>query len=187
MTDKPRLLDITDRIRQLQAMEGTIDEAAFRDTLDGLEGEFDDKVIRCIKMRDSILRENEAMAKILAAYARKVQRVIDTAVYLERYVLGEMKAAGRKKVETPEMTIAVRDYPKVEILVVDDVPSQLMRTKPPETITYEPAPDKKAIKAQLVAGETVPGCTLESNPKLVVTYPTVTAVEKVEAGNAKSE
>jgi hypothetical protein len=134
-------------------------------------------------MRDSILRENESMAKILAAYARKVQRVIDTAKYLESYVQGEMAAAGVKKVETPEMTVALRDYPKVEILVADDVPSQLMRTKPPETITYEPAPDKNAIKAQLVAGETVPGCALDPNTKLTVAYPTVAAVEKVEAGN----
>lgn len=178
-----RLLDITDRIRQLQAMEGTIDEEAFKDTLDGLEGEFDDKVVRCIRMRDSILRENEAMAKILAAYARKVQRVIDTAVYLEHYVLGEMRAAGRKKVETPEMTIAVRDYPTVEILVVDDVPTQLMRTTPPKTTTYEPAPDKKAILTQLKAGETVPGCTINPNPKLTVTYPTVAAVEQAESND----
>lgn len=181
MSDNPqRLLDITERIRQMQALEGTIDEAAFRDTLDGLEGEFEDKVVRCIKMRDSILAENRHMAVILAAYARKVQRVLDTAGYLENYVQGEMAAAGIKKVETPEMTVALRDYPKADILVADDVPTQLMRTKPPETITYDPAPDKKAILTQLKAGETVPGCALDPNTKLTVTYPTVAAVEKVE-------
>lgn len=176
-----RLIDITERIRQLQALEGTIDEAAFRDTLDGIEGEFQDKVVRCIKMRDSILAENAHMGKILEAYARKVQRVLDTAGYLERYVQGEMAAAGIKKVETPEVTVALRDYPKVEILVADDVPSQLMRTKAPETITHDPAPDKAAILTQLKAGETVPGCVIDPNTKLTVTYPTVAAVEKVEA------
>lgn len=182
MTD--RLLDITNRIQQLQAMEATIDKESFHDTLEGLEGEFEDKVSRCIKMRDSYLAEAKRMEGILAAYKRKVDRVLVTAAHLESYVQGEMMAANIKKVETPEVTVALRDYPTVDIVNVDDVPSQLMRTSPPKTITYDPAPDKKAILTQLKAGETVPGCVLNPNTKMTISYPTVAAVEEAEHGGA---
>lgn len=175
-----RLLDITNRIQQLQAMEGTIDKESFHDTLEGLEGEFEDKVARCIKMRDSYERELVRMKEILRAYERKMGRVLTTIEHLESYVQGEMMATKIRKVETPEVTVALRDYPAVDIINVDDVPSQLMRTKPPKTTTYEPAPDKKAILTQLKAGETVPGCVLNPNTKMQVTYPTAVAIQQAE-------
>jgi hypothetical protein len=69
--------------------------------------------------------------------------------------LSLMHAAKLGKIELTECTLSIRKPSKrVEILNEDDIPSQLMR------VTVSKSPDKPAIKAQLEAGETVPGCVM---------------------------
>ena len=68
-----------------------------------------------------------------------------------------LDATGEKKVERPGATLSRR--PGSLSVSIDDerlIPSQLTKTKV--------EPDKAAIKAQLQAGEDVPGASLQRGP-----------------------
>jgi hypothetical protein len=70
-----------------------------------------------------------------------------------RQLLNLLDAIGEKKIERPRATVSRRaGLPSVQITDEAAVPSQLCKT----TV----APDKTAIKAQLMAGETVPGAQI---------------------------
>lgn len=166
-----RLLDITNRLQALRADEDKIDPEAFRDTMEGLEGEFEDKVIRCIHVRDQYLAQAQLMAKKLDAYRKRLETVMESAKYLEAYVFAEMLAAKVYEVDSPQMVLKLRSYPQVEVVNQEEIPTQLMTVKPPVTTVPPPAPDKKAILKQLKDGETVPGCLLDPNYKLQIKYP----------------
>lgn len=130
------------------------DEEAFWTTLDGETDAGD--------LLDTFLassQDDEALADAIRAQetALKTRRErIEMRAAAKRKTLGMiLNAAGMKKAERPRGTVSVRPGNlSVRIVVEDDVPSQLMREKITRT------PDKLAIKAQIEAGETVPGCEL---------------------------
>ncbi len=170
MTDEQRLIDLANRLAEFRELEGAIDEEAFKDTLEGLELEFNDKVIRCIHVWEEFQAEVERMEKVAADYEHRINRIRDNARYLEGYVRVEMLGAGVKKVETPEVTVALSSSSKVGFTDAALVPTQLMRVYPPKTVIQDPAPDKAAIMTQLKAGEIVPGCFIDTTHKLKVKH-----------------
>lgn len=170
MTDEQRLMDLADRLGSFRELEGAIDEEAFKDTLEGLELEFNDKVIRCIHVLEEFQAEVKRMEEVAADYEHRINRIRDNARYLEGYVRVEMMGAGSKKVETPEVTVSLSSSSKVGFTDASLVPSQLMRVYPPKTTIQEPAPDKAAIMTQLKAGEIVPGCFIDTTHKLKVKH-----------------
>lgn len=90
-----------------------------------------------------------------AALKARRERFEDKADAMKDLALSLMQAAKLDKIELTEATLSIRKPSKrVEIVNEDEVPSQLMR------VTVSKAPDKAAIKAQLEAGETVPGCLM---------------------------
>jgi hypothetical protein len=130
------------------------DEETFWTTLDGETDAGD--------LLDTFLagsQDDEALAEAIKAQevALKTRRErIEMRAQAKRRTLGLiLRAAGMSKAERPRGTVSVRPGNlSVRIVNEDDVPSQLMREK----ITR--SPDKAAIKAQIEAGETVPGCEL---------------------------
>ncbi len=165
-----RLIDIANRMAQLREMEQDIDPDAFKDTMEGLNYELERKVEACVHVLEEYEREAIRMEGIAMEYEHRIDRVRRNADYLRGYIQGELLASGAKKVETPELTVAVRSYAKVLILNKHEVPSQLMRQYPPKTIHRPPAPDKDAIMTQLKAGEEVPGCALDYSYKLNIKH-----------------
>jgi hypothetical protein len=137
------------------------DEEAFWDSLDGETDALD--------LLDTFLagsQEDEALAEAIKAQevALKTRRErIEMRAAAKRRTLGLiLNAAGMKKAERPRGTVSIRPGNlSVRIVNEDDVPSQLMREK----ITR--APDKTAIKAQIEAGESVPGCELVRGDDIV--------------------
>ena len=137
------------------------DEELFTDTLDG-ETDF-------LDLLDTFLagmQDDEALAVAIKAQETdlKTRRErIEMRATAKKRVLGQiLHAAGMKKAERPRGTVSIRPGNlSVRIINEDDVPSQLMREK----ITR--APDKAAIKAQIDAGEVVPGCDLERGADVI--------------------
>jgi hypothetical protein len=137
------------------------DEAAFWDSLDG-ETDALDLLDRFLASQ----REDEALVDAIRAQeaALKARRDrIDMRAAAKKRVLAQiLAAAGMKKAERPLGTISIRPGSiGVKITDEDAVPTQLTREK----ITR--APDKAAIKAQLEAGEDVPGCELYRGPEII--------------------
>ena len=147
-----QIREMADAIRQ--ELGGDDDERAFLDTLEGATDamEFADYII-------AAMQESEAMA--IAIEIQEVQllgrrkRIEARADALKYRLLPLLDAIGVQKLERPRATISRRAGSlSVQIADAESLPSQLMRVK----TTTEP--DKAAIKAQLQAGEIVPGAAL---------------------------
>lgn len=153
-----------DMIRELSAELAAYrddDEATFWDTLDG-ETDAADVLDALIadQARDAALidaiKAHEAQVK---ARRQRIEMRQDAA----RRLIGRvLTAAGTKKAERPLATVSVRDG-NLSVRITDEgaVPAQLCTVK---TIT---SPDKAAIKAQIEAGETVPGAELVRGDAIV--------------------
>jgi hypothetical protein len=137
------------------------DEEAFWDTLDGETNALD--------LIDALLAGEQDDAALADAISAQIDRLADRAKRIEdrgrakRRTLGLiLNAAGMKKAERPRGTVSIRPGNlSVRIVNEDDVPSQLVREKITRT------PDKTAIKAQIEAGESVPGCELVRGDDIV--------------------
>lgn len=125
--------------------------------LDTLDGEVD--VLDLIDAELAGLAQDEALVDAIkaqrAALADRAARLAARAEAHRANLAAIMQAIGQAKVERPAATVSRRpDTVSVEIASPGDIPSQLMR----EIVKREP--DKAAIKAQLLAGEDVPGAVL---------------------------
>lgn len=165
-----RLIDISNRLRGLRELESELDPDSFKDTMDGLEYELERKVEACVHVLEEYEKEAIRMEGIALEYEARIDRVRRNADYLRGYLQGEIQNAGLKKVETPELTVAIQATAKVLILEEKEVPSQLWRKYPPKTTTQAPSIDKAAILKSLKAGEAVPGCSLDHSYRMTIKH-----------------
>ena len=159
MLDIPLIARIAAELRE--GMGDDFDEAAFLDTLDGATDAADiaDWMLRKISHAEAVSRAIDMEMSDLSA--RKM-RYGAQALTMRGRLLTLLDATGLKKMERPLATI-IRRAGVISVRVTDEasIPSQLCTVK---TIT---APDKAAIKAQIEAGETVPGAELVRGPDSV--------------------
>lgn len=137
------------------------DAATFWDTLDG-----ETDVLDALDVALSAKLHDDAMVdaiKAAEADLRARRSRVEMRAEATRRVLGQMlAAAGAKSVERPRGTVSIRPGSvSVNITDADAIPSQLCTVK---TVT---SPDKKAIKAQIDAGETVPGAEIVRGADIV--------------------
>lgn len=129
-------------------------EAGFIDTLDGAcdAAEVADWLIDGILSDEALTEAIKAQEALLKSRRDRIEARAKTK---RRVAVELLEAAGLKKMERPRATIS-RLAGRIGVSITDEasIPSQLCVTK---TITI---PDKAAIKAQLEAGETVPGAEL---------------------------
>lgn len=130
------------------------DEELYQDMI---EGETD--ALDLLDSQIASMQNDEALAEAIKAQEANLkarrERIEWRADAHKKAALLIMNAAGLKKAERPRATISVRPG-SVSVQITDEaeIPTQLMREK------ISRAPDKAAIKAQLEAGETVPGAEL---------------------------
>jgi DNA repair exonuclease SbcCD ATPase subunit len=130
------------------------DEQTYLDTLDGetdaldildreIEAEQHDRaLVEAIKSRVAALRDRAERIEMRADARKRVLRMV-------------VQAMGLRKVERPLATLSIRAG-AVSVAITDEaeIPTQLCAVK---TVS---APDKKAIRAMIEAGEAVPGAEL---------------------------
>lgn len=138
------------------------DEETYADTLDGetdvmdlLDGEIaamqaDEALAAAIKAREADLKTRRERIEMRAEAHRKNLKLV-------------LQHAALSKAERPLATVSIRPG-SLSVRIVDEaeIPSQLMREK----VTR--APDKAAIKAQIEAGETVPGAELARGDETIM-------------------
>lgn len=134
------------------------DAETFLDTLDGETDALDlaDRMIadeaECAALVEAI-RAQEAALKL------RRERMGFRRDAMRAQMLALLDAMGEKKLVRPGATISRRaGSVGVEIVNEADIPSQLL------TVKTTTAPDKKAIRDQLEAGEDVPGARLTRGP-----------------------
>lgn len=134
------------------ALGEDFDAEAFLDTLDGETDAADiaDRLIAELADAEAMAEAIKAQEADLKARRGRYEMRGDT---FRRQLLNLLDAVGEKKLERPRATVSRRaGLPSVRITDEAAIPTQLCKT----TVT----PDKAAIKAQLLAGEAVPGAQI---------------------------
>lgn len=144
----------------LQDMD--LDEQTIADTLEAESGLVDksQSVAFVIRNLEAFADQVKAEADTMAERAKRVRNRADA---VKKYLHECMTLAGVQKIEHPQFTLSIAKNPaSVQILDDKQIPAKFMRQPEPPP----PAPDKKAIKAAIDAGEEVPGAKLTQGTSL---------------------
>jgi hypothetical protein len=160
-----RLFEITDQYRGLLELEDSDDipPEVIADTLEGLEGDFEQKsaaVAKFILSLEATATSVEDAADKMNARAKRLNKRAES---IRKYLLLQFQAIDKKKIETDELVISRRKNPPA-LYVTDDA-------KVPDVFWFQPPPppkriDKDAIKDAIKAGTEVTGCYLESAERI---------------------
>lgn len=149
----------------LLAEDPDIDEQAFLDTLEGIEGELEDKADNYAK----VIRSLEADAAACDAEAKRLrakkQTIENNVKRMKGALQYAMQATGKVKFKTPLFSFGIRKNPAsvvVDEQYIENIPGRFL-------IPQEPVVDKKAMKDALKAGEDLTGiCHLEQSESLSI-------------------
>ena len=143
---------------------------AWFDTLDGLEGEIEEKVesLACYQ------KELIARAAAISAERKKLElrekREASKAKSIASYLLDIMARINRRKIETPKAVLSVSDG-RESVKVADEqaLISWAQENGRNDLLNYkQPEISKKAVKAALSNGEDVPYASIEKKPSITI-------------------
>jgi hypothetical protein len=162
-----KLYDIAEEYRQQldRLAELDLDPQTVADTIDGLQGDLQDKLRAII----GYSLELDIAATGAADAAKRMQdraKTLDARVAsLRAYALQAMQATGLPGLETDEWTAKpAKRPPSVEITDAAALPPAFVR----QPKTPSPAADKAAIAAALQSGAEVPGARLVHGWRLAI-------------------
>jgi hypothetical protein len=149
----------------LLAEDPDTDPQAFADTLEGIEGELEDKADNYAK----VIRSLEADAAACDAEAKRLrakkQTIENNIKRMKGALQYAMQTTGKVKFKTPLFSFGIRKNPAsvvIDAVNVRDFPEEFI-------IESEPILDKKALKDALKAGEDLTGlCHLEQSESLSI-------------------
>ncbi len=143
--------------------------SAWFDTLEGIEGEFDEKAENIAVYIKSML----AMAKTLKAEEDNLKarrkRCEKSAERMKTYLLNSMQELGRKKIDMPKALLSVRN--NAPSLVIDDEISFIdwAQKNNDDLLKYSlPEIKKNDTKALYKEGEKIPFVHMESSTSLII-------------------
>lgn len=158
------LRELSHELQEVQALalDPDVPEDALRDTLDGIEGMFNDKAVRIVHVianSDTDVDAISAEIKRLSERKRSIELAQDR---LREYLRFNMDATGISKISSPLFTITLaagRDM--VEIYDEAALPDEFVRVK---TVV---SPEKADILKALKSGIEVPGATITKSKSSV--------------------
>lgn len=152
-----------------EALEVLTDPAAdipnevVADTLEGLQGELQEKTVNVAKFMRNL---ETAAAQIKEAEAQMAKRrsVIEKrAKWIKAYLKQNMEACGISKIESPWFRLAIQNNPlAVDIINEAAVPDEYKQ----EVVTVKI--DKAGIRNAIKSGEVVPGAALVNGTRLAI-------------------
>ena len=132
------------------------DQQAFIDTLEG-ETDVMEVLGHLIRDREEAKAHAAASDELAKTYAARASRLKSRADAMTKAMGEVLDATGERKIAHPLATVSrTKGRDSVTITDPDAVPSQLCKVVK--------TPDKMAIKAQLDAGEAVPGAEITTAP-----------------------
>jgi hypothetical protein len=142
-----------------------LDAQTIADTVEGLQGELQDKLRAVIAYALGLSVEAAGQAEAAKRMADRAKGTEKRAEGLLEYARVTMQATGVPEVSTDEWAAKLaRKPPSVQIQDAALIPPEFMRTPEPPP----PAPDKAAIAQALKLGQAVPGCELVQGFRLAV-------------------
>ena len=143
---------------------------AWFDTLDGLEGEIEEKLesLACYQ------KELAARAAAISAERKKLElrerREAGKAKSIASFMLNIMTRINRRKIETPKAALSVSDG-RESVKVTDEqaLIEWAQENGRDDLLNYkQPEISKKAVKTALSSGEEVPYVSLEKKPSITI-------------------
>lgn len=145
---------MADEIRAI--LGDDFDDETFLDTLDG-ETSAMDVMGYLIRDREEAKAHAAACDDLAKKYADRAKRLKSRADAMTKAMGDILDAMGERKLTHPLGTVSrTKGRASVQIIDPDAVPSQLCKVVK--------TPDKTAIKAQIEAGEDVPGAEMQTSP-----------------------
>lgn len=149
------LYELTEQYRQLQELEGESMALAIADTMEAIEGQFEDKAIALIKVTKNMASDVAVLDDEIKRLQNRKRAMENRQEALRDYLRENMEASGITKISCPLFTINCT--PGRPIAVIEDEASL-----PAEYVSEKivRAPDKKAITEALKEGASIPGARL---------------------------
>ncbi|HEY5586684.1 MAG TPA: siphovirus Gp157 family protein [Ruminiclostridium sp.] len=162
---RSQYLDCLNRIEN-----GEIDEEFIKDTLESLDGDFDEKVNGIACFIKGLEGDITALKSEVDNLRQRADNKAKKADRLRQYIFESMKAVSRVKVETAQNVISVKkNPPRVDI---GDGFIQWAKDNSFDDIlckhVEEYRPDKAAIKEELKKGNEIPYCRLIQGESLSI-------------------
>ena len=159
------LYELATQLRQLEALSDSDDLPAevIADTLEALEGSFEDKAAAVGKFVLSLQANAQAVKDAAAAMKERSARIERRADQLKAYLLLHLQGTQRRKIERPDIVLRVQmNPPGVTIIDEAAIPAEywVQPEPPPKRV------DKKAILAVMKAGKDVPGAAMDQGEHL---------------------
>lgn len=140
---------------------GEIPEEAIADTLEGIAGEFNEKVDNVTSIIKARRAEAEAIKAEVAALTARMKRKINEAERLAAYIDEALKRVGVAKFESARHRITFLTSRPLEIADEAALIDYLEAQGYDALLTYKaPTVNKTEIKAAMASGESFPGCTI---------------------------
>ena len=153
--------------RYMQALDAATDPESdlspdmFIDTLQGIEGEAEDKLKNVIAYSRNLEVEADAIKDALDAMKARFDAKRKRAQWLKDYAKEGMKILGKSKLEWPEFAARIQaNPPAVDVVDADEIPDEF------KSEVVEIKIDKKAISDRLKGGGYVPGAVLRQGESL---------------------
>ena len=133
---------------------GEIDEQTVIDTMEN---------IGAIEKLESYVKIQRQLEAECAAFDAEIKRMTDRKHVIERHIdrlkaaqVDFMQATGQLKAEAGTFTLTLRENKAVKVLDESAIPEVFWKPQPAKL-------DKAGIKDALKAGESVPGCEIETS------------------------
>ncbi len=143
--------------------EADIPMEAAINTLEGIEGQLQDKAVNVAKFMQNLGATAKAIKDAEQQMAKRRKAIENRAQWIKDYLKNNMQAAGITKIESPWFLLAIQKNPEAVEITNEDLLPDDFKT---EVITMKI--DKAAIKQVIKDGVSVPGAVLIQGTRLAI-------------------
>lgn len=154
------LYELTNDYTALLEMAEDADEQALRDTLEGIEGEIEDKADGYAKVLRELDKDSAGLDAEIKRLQAKKTAIANAANRIRTNLQDAMIATGKTKFKTSLFSFGIQKNPP-SVVIDDDqeIPIDYL-------VVQDPKPDKKRMLAELKAGKELPFARLKQTESL---------------------
>ena len=150
------LYQLTGALLELQQNTDPDCQIAVRDTLEAIEGEFNQKAVAVSHVILNLDSDSDAIGAEIKRLTDRRRAIENRREEVREYLRQNMEAAGITHISCPLFSITLAKGREVVVIDNEDsIPDELV------SVTTKVAPDKAAIAAAIKSGQEVPGAYLE--------------------------
>ena len=163
-----RLYELTEQYNQVMDMLNNTDAdmQAIKDTLEGLQGDIEDKAINIAKMIKTLDADIETI-KVEEKRLNDRRKVYENRKdSIKEYLEQQLKTVGIEKVKTATMTVSMQNNPPSVNIVDEEALKEWAKGKDFCWIVKEPELSKRALLDGMKSGIEIPGAEIKQTKSL---------------------